>query len=90
MFWHHDAVAVSLVSPVLVGRQGEVQALSHALGRVLAGEQATIVVGGEAGVGKSRLVHELVGEAREPARGSWSEAASSWTAVGSRSRRWWR
>ncbi len=65
VFWHHDVVAVSLVSPVLVGRQGEVQTLSHALDRLLAGEQATIVVGGEAGVGKSRLVHELVGEARQ-------------------------
>ncbi|MGN6870554.1 MAG: helix-turn-helix transcriptional regulator [Solirubrobacteraceae bacterium] len=57
-------MAVSLVSPVLVGRQGEMQTLSDALERVLAGEQATIVVGGEAGVGKSRLVHELIGEAR--------------------------
>ena len=58
-------MAVSLVSPVLVGRQGEVQALSDALGRVLDGEQVTIVVGGEAGVGKSRLVQELIGQARE-------------------------
>ncbi len=48
----------------MVGRQGEVQALSDALGRALSGEQATIVVGGEAGVGKSRLVQELVREAR--------------------------
>ena len=49
----------------MVGRQGEVQTLSDALGRALAGEQATVVVGGEAGVGKSRLVQELVGKARE-------------------------
>jgi predicted ATPase len=49
-------VAASLVSPVLVERQGEVPILSHAPGRVLAGEQVTIVVGGEAVVGKSRLV----------------------------------
>ncbi len=49
----------------MVGRQGEVQALSDALGRALAGEQATIVVGGEAGVGKSRLVQELLGQTRE-------------------------
>jgi DNA-binding CsgD family transcriptional regulator/tetratricopeptide (TPR) repeat protein len=34
--------------------------LSDALARVLAGERVTIVVGGEAGVGKSRLVGELV------------------------------
>ncbi len=52
------------MSPVLVGRQAELGSLSSALERVLAGEQVTVVVGGEAGVGKSRLVHELIDEAR--------------------------
>lgn len=65
LFWHHGPVAVSVVSPVMVGRQGEVQALSDALSRTIAGEQATIVVGGEAGVGKSRLIQELAGSARQ-------------------------
>jgi DNA-binding CsgD family transcriptional regulator/tetratricopeptide (TPR) repeat protein len=58
------AVAPSLVSPVLVGRQAELQSLTGALERVLAGEQVTVLVGGEAGVGKSRLVHELMDRAR--------------------------
>jgi DNA-binding CsgD family transcriptional regulator/tetratricopeptide (TPR) repeat protein len=62
--WHHAGVAGSLVSPVLVGRQAELKALSDALEHVLAGEQVTVLVGGEAGVGKSRLVHELVLQAR--------------------------
>jgi DNA-binding NarL/FixJ family response regulator len=57
-------VTASLVSPVLVGRQTETEALSDVLQRVIAGEPATVLVGGEAGVGKSRLVHELIGQAR--------------------------
>ncbi len=57
-------VGASLVSPVLVGRQAEEQFLEGALRRVLDGEQITAVVTGEAGVGKSRLVHELIGHAR--------------------------
>src|SRR5262249_3260929 len=44
--------------------QAELQVLSGALARTLGGEHTTAVVGGEAGVGKSRLVQELIGEAR--------------------------
>ncbi len=58
-------VAGSLVSPVLVGRQAELEFMAGALKRVLAGQQATVLVGGEAGVGKSRLVHELMDRARD-------------------------
>jgi ATP/maltotriose-dependent transcriptional regulator MalT len=57
-------VAGNLVSPVLVGRQAESAALSAALTRAAAGEPATVLVGGEAGVGKSRLVQELLERAR--------------------------
>src|SRR5581483_9137035 len=57
-------VASSLVSPVLVGRRQEMQSLSDALGHATAGGHASVVVGGEAGVGKSRLVHELIEHAR--------------------------
>ena len=53
----------SLVSPVLVGRQTEAAALSEALARVAEGASANVLVAGEAGVGKSRLVHEVVGPA---------------------------
>ncbi|MEA2341456.1 MAG: hypothetical protein QOG11_1533 [Solirubrobacteraceae bacterium] len=49
----------SLVSPVFVGRQDELDVLDDALGRAAAGEPALVLVGGEAGVGKTRLVEEL-------------------------------
>ncbi len=52
------------MSPVLVGRQAELQSLCESLERVTGGESATVLVGGEAGVGKSRLVHELIDRAR--------------------------
>ncbi|MGZ4313667.1 MAG: helix-turn-helix transcriptional regulator [Solirubrobacteraceae bacterium] len=57
-------MAASLVSPVLVGRRAESAALADALDRVLGGQRVTIVIGGEAGVGKSRLVDELMERAR--------------------------
>lgn len=52
------------MSPVLVGRQAELRSLSSALEHVLSGQQVTALVGGEAGVGKSRLVHELIEQSR--------------------------
>jgi DNA-binding CsgD family transcriptional regulator len=58
-------VTASLVSPVLVGRQAEFAVLDGALERAIAGEPTAILVGGEAGVGKSRLVHELSRRAEE-------------------------
>jgi DNA-binding CsgD family transcriptional regulator len=57
-------VVPSLVSPILVGRQTESAALDAALQRVLHGEPTCVLVGGEAGVGKSRLVGEFVTRAR--------------------------
>jgi len=50
-------------SPVLVGRDAEVAQLRVALERAAAGRPAVMVVAGEAGVGKTRLVGELVGQA---------------------------
>ncbi|MEU8526297.1 AAA family ATPase [Streptomyces sp. NPDC048629] len=52
------------VSPVFVGRAGELTALTEALAAATAGEPQALLVGGEAGVGKTRLVEEFVGAAR--------------------------
>jgi len=47
-------------SPTLVGRIEELELLEAARGRAADGEPAVVLVGGEAGVGKTRLVAELV------------------------------
>jgi DNA-binding CsgD family transcriptional regulator/tetratricopeptide (TPR) repeat protein len=53
-----------LVSPVFVGRGGELAALVAALESAVQGEPTVVLVGGEAGVGKTRLVEEAAERAR--------------------------
>ncbi|GIJ12400.1 AAA family ATPase [Micromonospora andamanensis] len=53
------AVTVRPTSTVLVGRQREMTRLREAVARVRAGEPVTLLVGGEAGVGKTRLLEEF-------------------------------
>src|SRR5687768_16196465 len=48
-----------LVSPVLVGRQEELKALETLLAAAQNGHGAMALVGGDAGVGKTRLCREL-------------------------------
>jgi DNA-binding CsgD family transcriptional regulator/tetratricopeptide (TPR) repeat protein len=48
-----------VASPTFIGRIEELQALEAARGRAADGEPAVVLVGGEAGVGKTRLVTEL-------------------------------
>jgi len=52
-----------LLCPVLVGRDRELGELRSALDRVARGHGATLVIVGEAGVGKSRLVREAAADA---------------------------
>ncbi|MFJ9806992.1 AAA family ATPase [Streptomyces sp. NPDC101158] len=54
------AVETRSVSPVFVGRAGELTALTEALSRATAGEPQALLVGGEAGVGKTRLIEEFL------------------------------
>jgi predicted ATPase len=49
-----------VVSPTFVGRIEELHVLEAALGRATNSEPAVVLVGGEAGVGKTRLVAELI------------------------------
>src|ERR1700761_7491662 len=51
-------------SPVLVGRAAEMAALEAALDAVGQGEPAAVLIGGEAGVGKTRLISEFTAAAR--------------------------
>ncbi|WP_432041728.1 helix-turn-helix transcriptional regulator [Streptomyces cadmiisoli] len=51
------------VSPVFVGRAEELTTLNDALARAAAGEPQALLVGGEAGVGKTRLVEEFAAAA---------------------------
>jgi DNA-binding CsgD family transcriptional regulator/tetratricopeptide (TPR) repeat protein len=57
-------VALRVSSPVLAGRAAEAAQLWAAFERAQAGSPATVVVAGEAGVGKTRLVTELIGQVR--------------------------
>jgi len=61
LVWDGVVMGVSVVSPEFIGRQEEMTALAGALRRAQGGEPAVALVGGEAGVGKTRLVHELAG-----------------------------
>ncbi len=68
-----DDVETHCLSPVFVGREGELGELAAALDRAHQGLPQTVVVGGEAGIGKSRLLDEFLTGAR---------AAGAVTAVG--------
>ena len=52
-------VVTQVLCPVVVGRALEVRALESALEGALAGRGGCVVITGEAGIGKSRLLREL-------------------------------
>jgi DNA-binding CsgD family transcriptional regulator/tetratricopeptide (TPR) repeat protein len=58
-------VGSSVVSPVFVGRSGELAALDGAQAAAAEGQPGLVLVGGEAGVGKSRLVEEFTARAAD-------------------------
>jgi DNA-binding CsgD family transcriptional regulator len=58
-------VAPSLVSPLFVGRRADLAEMAEALAAATGREPRAVIVGGEAGVGKTRLVEEAAGAARE-------------------------
>jgi DNA-binding CsgD family transcriptional regulator/tetratricopeptide (TPR) repeat protein len=51
--------------PVLVGRDDEARQLRDALVQARAGRGSTVLLAGEAGIGKSRLAREIIESARE-------------------------
>lgn len=48
--------------PSLIGREGDLESLRAAFGECVAGVTHTVVLGGEAGIGKTRLVEDFAGE----------------------------
>src|ERR1700744_743100 len=54
-------MSVSVVSPVFIGRREELASLATLLGQAAERVPAFALIGGEAGVGKTRLVRELTG-----------------------------
>src|SRR4051794_6022251 len=61
-------VSAGTVSPVFVGRETELAALAGVYSAVLDGEPATVLLGGEAGGGKTRLGDEFVTRAHGAGR----------------------
>ena len=47
---------MAAVSPLLVGRAAEIAVLNQSWARARGGSPATVLIGGEAGIGKTRLV----------------------------------
>ena len=56
-------MAAGLSSPVLVGRDDDLERLRAALDAVTAGTPRIVVIGGEAGIGKTRLITEFAAAA---------------------------
>lgn len=57
--WHDESMPLIASTPIMVGRDAELRLLDEALERVSAGEAASVLVAGEAGIGKSRLLREF-------------------------------
>jgi ATP/maltotriose-dependent transcriptional regulator MalT len=57
-------VTLQVSSPVLVGRSGPLGTLETALAEAARGRPSAVIVGGEAGVGKSRLIIEFAERSR--------------------------
>jgi DNA-binding CsgD family transcriptional regulator len=58
------AMSGRIVSPELIGRDNELEAISRGLASARAGHGRTVLVGGEAGIGKSRLLTAALDSAR--------------------------
>jgi predicted ATPase len=58
-------VSRRVTSPVLIGRAAEVAAATSAIVSARAGRARVVLVSGDAGIGKTRLVSEVCGRARQ-------------------------
>jgi DNA-binding CsgD family transcriptional regulator/tetratricopeptide (TPR) repeat protein len=65
-----------LSSGVLAGRATELGELVAAMDRAIDGTPSVVLIGGEAGIGKSRLVAELAARADDATRVMWGQCAA--------------
>ena len=82
-----NSVSTCQVSPVLVGRADYLTQLDDGLAAARLGESTTVLIGGEAGVGKSRLIERVRGPRRRRGQGARPAAAWSSAPTACRSRR---
>ena len=61
---YHPVMGAVAPVPRICGREAEIGALGEALGRVAAGGPAIVLVEGEAGIGKTRLLAQVLADAR--------------------------
>ncbi len=59
-----ETMAGRIVSPEIVGRRAEFEVLSTAFAEASTGQARVVLIGGEAGIGKTRLIGEATGRAR--------------------------
>ncbi len=62
--WHDSEVSVPATSARLIGRGEDLALLRELFAEAAAGDTRTVVVGGEAGIGKTRLLTEFINEVR--------------------------
>ena len=55
----------SVVCPVLIGRESDLQRLDRLVSQSQEGSGQIALIAGEAGIGKSRLIREVKGRARQ-------------------------
>jgi DNA-binding CsgD family transcriptional regulator len=58
-------MATRVSSPIFIGRRAEVMTLDDALDRAERGDPSLVLIAGEAGIGKSRLIAETAGRVRD-------------------------
>lgn len=57
--WHDEGVKSAVASPTMIGRDHDLQRLQDALAEAATGVPRALVVAGEAGIGKTRLLTEF-------------------------------
>jgi len=60
--WHDESMRPAAVSPLIIGRETELAMLREALQESVNGGTRTVVLSGEAGIGKSRVIQEFLAD----------------------------